>query len=228
MELIANFDALSTLGGSTISSLGIAILTGISIYWYAHFTPEKIKWYAKDNIKKQVLLFFAFLIPIVTIFYFFSSMRIQYMQVLHPELHEAFNRSPIVFTLINAFAYTISCWIIWAYKPDREIILEYKRYRNDLKEIRVLEKEKEILLRQQALLQPTLREKLTDRYHILFLGKQTEDEIRTRMQRCYEEFKMELFLKTNGACAKLFTGNIDNDLPSLTFNYQTINTPFNS
>lgn len=227
MELIANFDALSTLGGSKISSLGIAILTGISIYWYAHFTPEKIKRYAKDNIKKQVLLFLIFLIPIVAIFYIFSSMRMQYMQALHPELEGAFNGNPMVFTIINAFAYTISCWIIWAYKPNRDVILEYKRYQSDLREMSILEKEKEMLLQRQALLQPNLRGKLTDRFHVLLLGRQKEDEILTCMRGCFEEFKMELFLKTNGACAMLFSGHIENDLPPLKFNYQDINATFN-
>jgi len=226
MELIGNFDALNTLGGSRVSSFGLAILSVISIYWYSHFTPDKVKKYAGDNVKKQVLLFFLFLIPIVLVFGFFSSMRIQYMVTMSPELSEVYNTSPLVFTIINAFAYTISFWIIWTFKPDKEVILKYKKYRNDVKELNALEAEREAFCQKRASLQPELRQKLTDKYQVLLLGKQTEDEIVTRMRSCFEEFKMELFLKTNGACAPLFTGHIDKDLPKLKLNYQNINNKF--
>lgn len=222
MEFISNFDALSTLGGSRISSFGLAILSVIAIYWYAHFTPDKIRKFAGDNIKKQILLFFLFLIPIILVFGFFSTMRIQYMVAMNPELAEVYNTSPLMFTIINAFAYTISCWIIWAFKPKRETILEYKKYRNDVKDLEALEAERESLCQERAALNPELREKLTDKYQILLLGKQTEDDIVTRMRGCFEEFKMELFLKTNGACAPLFTGRIEDDLPKLKLNYQSI------
>jgi predicted nucleic acid-binding Zn-ribbon protein len=222
MELIGNFDALNTLGGSRISSFGLAILSVISIYWYSHFTPDKVRKYAGDNVKKQVLLFFLFLIPIILVFGFFSTMRIQYMVAMNPELAQVYTTSPLVFTIINAFAYTISFWIIWAFKPSREVILKYKKYSNDVKELAELEAERESLCQERAALNPELRQKLTDRYQILLLGKQTEDEIVTKMRSCFEEFKMELFLKTNGACAPLFTGRIDDDLPKLKLNYQNI------
>ncbi|MFV0571713.1 MAG: hypothetical protein ACK5M1_04670 [Xanthomarina gelatinilytica] len=222
MEFISNFDALNTLGGSRVSSFGLAILSVISIYWYAHFTPDKIRTLAGDNIKKQILLFFLFLIPIVLVFGFFSSMRIQYMLAMSPELAEVYDTSPLVFTVINVFAYTISCWIIWAFKPSRGTILKYKKYRNDVRELTHLEAKREALCEERARLHPELRQKLTDKYQILLLGKQTEDDIVTRMRGCFEEFKMELFLKTNGACAPLFTGHIEDDLPKLKLNYQDI------
>ncbi len=226
VELIANFDVFSTLGGGLISSLGIAMLTGICVYWYAHFTPDKIRKYGGDNPRKQMLLFFLFLIPIVTVFYFFSSLRIEYMIALNPEMAEVFNANPWIFTLINAFAYTISCMIIWAFKPSKEVILAYKKYRHDVKDIQVLEIEREVLCQKRASLHPELREKLSDKYQILLLGKQTEDEIVTRMKGCFEEFKMELYLKTNGACDALFTGDSNKDLPKLKLNYQSINQKF--
>lgn len=222
MEFISNFDAMSTLGGSRFSSFGLAILSVIAIYWYAHFTPDKIRRFAGGNIKKQILLFFLFLIPIVLVFGFFSTMRIQYMVAMNPELAEIYSTSPLIFVIINAFAYTISCWIVWAFKPSKEVILKYKKYRNDVKELKTLEAEREALCQKRARLHPELRQKLTDRYQILLLGKQMEDEIVTRMRSCFEEFKMELFLKTNGACAPLFTGRIDDDLPKLKLNYQDI------
>lgn len=226
MELISNFDALDSLGGSKISSFGIALLTGICVYWYAHFVPGKIKRYGNNNPKRELLLFFLFLIPILLVFYFFSLMRIQYMTALNPEMAKVYNTNPLIFTIVNAFAYTISCWIILAFKPSQEVIQAYKKYKNDKKEIEILEKEREALCQRKALLNPELREKLTDRYQVLLLGKQTEDEIVTRMQGCFELFKMELYLKTNGACANLFTGDIEKDLPKLKLNYQNINEKF--
>ena len=226
MELISNFDALASLGGSKISSIGIALLTGICVYWYAHFVPGKIKKYGNNNPKRELALFFLFLIPILVVFYFFSSMRIQYMVTLNPEVAEIYNTNPLIFTLVNAFAYTISCWIILAFKPSQETLLAYKKYQNDVKELSALEKEREVLCQQKASLNPKLREKLTDRYQVLLLGKQTEDDIVTRMQGCFELFKMELYLKTNGACSNLFTGDIEKDLPKLKLNYQNINETF--
>lgn len=226
IELIANFDVFATLGGGLISSLGIAVLTGVCVYWYAHFTPDKIQKYGGDSPKKQVLLFILFLIPIITVFYFFSSLRIDYMIALNPEMAEVFNANPWIFTLINAFAYTISCMIIWAFKPSQDLILAYKKYCHDIKDIKALEVEREALCQKRASLHPELREKLTDKYQILLLGKQTEDEIVTRFKGCFEEFKMELYLKTNGACDPLFSGDSDKDLPKLKLNYQAINQNF--
>ncbi|WP_339883554.1 hypothetical protein [Polaribacter vadi] len=226
MELISNFDALASLGSSKISSFGIALLTGICVYWYAHFVPGKIKRYGNNNPKRELLLFFLFLLPIILVFYYFSQMRIQYMVTLNPEVAKIYNTNPLIFTLVNAFAYTISSWIILAFKPSQETLLAYKKYQNDVKELNTLEKEREVLCKQKAALNPTLREKLTDRYQVLLLGKQTEDDIVTRMQGCFELFKMELYLKTNGACSILFTGDIEKDLPKLKLNYQNINQTF--
>ena len=70
---------------------------------------------------------------------------------------------------------------------------------------------------------PELGEKLTDHYNIVLLGQQLENEIQTRMEACFENFKMELFMKSNGACSNLFTGDIKKDLPKLKLNYQNIN-----
>jgi hypothetical protein len=226
MELISNFDALDSLGGSKISSFGIAFLTGICVYWYAHFVPGKIKKYGNNNPKRELALFFFFLMPILVVFYFFSLMRIQYMTMLNPEMAEVYNTSPLIFTIINAFAYTISCWIILAFKPSQEVILAYKKYQNDVKEIEILEAKREELYQCKASLKPELREKLTDRYQILLLGKQTEDEIVTRMRGCFENFKMELYMQTNGACSTLFSGDVEKDLPKLKFNYENINEKF--
>jgi hypothetical protein len=226
MELISNFDALDSLGGSKISSFGIAFLTGICVYWYAHFVPGKIKKYGNNKPKRELTLFFLFLIPIIVVFYFFSVMRIQYMTTLNPEMAEVYNTNPLIFTIVNAFAYTISCWIILAFKPSQEKILVYKKYKNDKKEIENLEREREALCLRKAALNPELREKLTNRYQVLLLGKQTEDEIVTRMRGCFELFKMELYMKTNGTCATLFTGDVEKDLPKLKLNYQTLTEKF--
>ena len=148
------------------------------------------------------------------------------MTTLNPEMAEVYNTNPLIFTIVNAFAYTISCWIILAFKPSQEVILAYKKYKNDVKEIEGLEQEREALCQRKASLNPELREKLTDRYQVLLLGKQTEDEIVTRMRGCFELFKMELYMKTNGACATLFTGDIEKDLPKLKLNYQTLTEKF--
>ena len=58
IELIANFEIFSTLGGGIISSVGIAILTAICIFWYAHFTPKMVVKYGGENPKRQLFVFF--------------------------------------------------------------------------------------------------------------------------------------------------------------------------
>ena len=148
------------------------------------------------------------------------------MTTLNPDMAEVYNTNPLIFTIVNAFAYTISCWIILAFKPNQDVILAYKKYKNDVKEIEVLEQEREVLCQRKSSLNPELREKLTDRYQVLLLGKQTENEIVTRMRGCFELLKMELYMKTNGTCATLFTGDIEKDLPKLKLNYQNINEKF--
>jgi len=226
IELIANFEIFTTLGGGIISSIAIAILVAITIFWYAHFVPEKITKYGNDNPKRQLALFFAFLIPIVIVFYAFASMRIHYLLAMNPDMKGVFNVNPLTYTLINSFAYVISCWIVLEFKPKREIINQYKKYQKDIKDIAQLEQEKEVLFQEKNALAPELRDKLAERYNILLLGKQTENEIVTRMKSCFEQFKMELYLKTNGTCSKLFTGDIEKDLPKLKLNYQDFDTNF--
>lgn len=219
IELIGNFDVFSSLGGSMISSIGIAVLTLACTFWYAHFIPDKIRRYVPNSAKKQVILFTLSIIPIAVVYYYFSSQRIAFLLAMNPDLEGVISSSPWVFTVINCFAYVISCWIIWAYKPSKETILAYKKYRNDTSEIKKLEIEREQLCQQKTELPSNLRGKLTKHYNVLILGKQFEQEVVTRYHRCFEEMKMELYMRTNGACAPLFTGNINQDLPPLQLNF---------
>jgi len=222
IELIANYEVFSSLGGGFLTNIGIAVLVSLICYWYAHFTPDKSKKFGNGNPKRELLIFGMMTIPIVIAFYAFSAMRISYLQNLNPNMSDLFNTNPWVNTIINTLAYIISCWIVWAYKPSVDTINAYKKYVKDAKEIKALETQKEDLFKQRASLSPELRGKLTHRYNVLLLGQQFEAEVQTRMEACYEQFKMELFLLSNGACSPLFTGNIDKDLPKLKLNYTNI------
>ena len=222
IELVANFEIFALLGGGLLTNIATALLTAVFVHWYGFFTPSKVKQYGNENPKREFLVFLCFLIPLSLLFYKLSVMRIDYLIALNPDIDGVLISNPLVFTLINIFAYVIICWLVIAYKPGKEIINGYKRYRNDLKAIKRLNDQKEVLESERNRLAPELRDKLTDRYNILLLGQQKEKEICTRMQACFEQFKLELFLKTNGACAPLFTGDIEKDLPKLKLNYQNV------
>lgn len=222
IELVANFEIFALLGGGLLTNIATALLTAVFVHWYGFFTPSKVRQYSNGNPKKELLIFLSFLIPLSLLFYKLSIMRIDYLIALNPDMDGVLVSNPLVFTMINIFAYVIICWLVIAYKPSKKIINSYKQYRNDLKAIQRLKEEKELLESERNKLASELRYKLTDRYNILLLGQQKEKEICTRMQACFEQFKLELFLKTNGACAPLFTGDIDKDLPKLKLNYQNV------
>lgn len=224
-ELLTNIEIISTLGGGFATNLGIGVLTSVCVYWWAHISPTKVRQWGGDTIRRQVFIFLLLLIPVVTVFTVFALLRIQYLQILDPG-GANFSTSPLPFIFINTFAYLISFWIVWMYRPAKQVIEHYRKYRRDTKQIATLNGELESLQQKQDALPGQLREQLTDRYGILLLGKNTEDEIESRMKSCYEQFKAELYLKTNGRCAALFTGKLSKDLPKLHRNYQDINTAF--
>jgi hypothetical protein len=230
VELIASYDVFSSLGGNLLSSIGTAVIAMIITFGYAHFIPGKIRELAPKSAKKRLALFVLSILPIGLLYHTFSTIRIDYLLNMNPELDGIISNSPWVFTIINCLAYVICCWIIWAYKPGKEKILAYKKYRNDKKEIEQLENQREELYAEKTNLPANLRGKLTKHYNILLLGKQHEEEVVTRYQRCFEEIKMELYMQTNGACAPLFTGDINEDLPPLKLNFtkEEIHKPLNS
>ena len=100
-------------------------------FFYAHFVPGKIREYAPHSPKKRLVLFLLSILPIGLLYFEFSRRRIDYLLGMSPDLQGVISDSPWVFTIINCLAYVISCWIIWAYKPGKEKILAYKKYRND-------------------------------------------------------------------------------------------------
>lgn len=222
IELVANFEIFALLGGGLLTNIATALLTAVFVHWYGFFTPAKVKQYGNGNPKKELLVFLCFLLPLSLLFYKLSVMRIDYLIALNPDMDGVLVSNPLVFTMINIFAYVIICWLVIAYKPSKEVINWYKQYRNELKAINRLRQEKEVLESERNKFAPELRDKLTDRYNILLLGQQKEKEICTRMQACFEAFKLELFLKTNGACAPLFSGDVEKDLPKLKLNYQNV------
>jgi|GEM_PF-3113600 len=224
-ELLTNIEIIATLGGGFATNLGIGLLTSICVYWWAHISPTKVRQWGGDNTKRQVLVFLLLLLPVVAVFTVLALLRIQYLQILDPN-GTSFNTSPLPFIFINTFAYLISFWIVWMYRPAKQILESYRKYRRDTKRINTLNNALESLQQKQDALPGALREQLTDRYAILLLGKNTEDEIESRMKSCYEQFKAELYLKTNGRCAPLFTGKLPKDLPQLHRNYKDISAEF--
>ncbi|MDC7996909.1 hypothetical protein [Gilvibacter sediminis] len=222
LELLANFQIFSLLGGGLISNIATAVLTVVFVHWYGYFSPSKVKNYGKGDPRRELLIFLGFCAPLFVLFWQLSSMRIRYLIQLNPKLDGVLVASPLVFVIINMLAFIIIYWLVAYYLQPKEVVNRYKNYKRDRKAIVKLEVKKKEFQEQRNRIAPELRGKLTDRYNVLLLGKQKEREIQTRMRTCFEEFKSELFLKTNGACAKLFTGDIEKDLPQLRLNYQDV------
>ena len=223
-EIFVSVEVFSVIGGNFFTNVSLACLTGICTYWYAHFAPDKVRIWGKNKLKRQLIAFLLLLIPIATLYVVLAGVRLHYMEaMLDDELKEVFALSPYFFVIINLFAYLIAFWIVWSYKPTSAVILGYKKYKRDLKAIRKISKEKKVLEAQKMAIPVDLREKLLDRLGIIQLRSTTEDQIVSHYEACYEAFKMELYLRTNGACAKLFTGDIKQDLPPLKMlNYQNV------
>ncbi len=222
-ELVANMGAYSLLGGNILASASIAIISGIVVFYWAHITPKMVLRFGGNNWKKQTLIFIIMALPIGVIFYFFSAMRIDYLLALNPDMKGVFSGNPLVPTMVNFFAYLIATYLVFEFRPTEATRNLYKKYTDDLKEIELLTAKRSDLIATGNLLEPELRKRLLDYKNILLLGQQTEQDIETRMFGCFHSFKTELFIRTNGKCASLFTNDITKDLAPLKLNYQDIN-----
>lgn len=221
-EIIANYSIFELLGGSIPSAASISVISAIAIFWWGHLTPKYVVKYGMENPKKQLLLFILFATPVIVLFYLFSQMRIDSLLISNPKMASVFVSSPIVPTLINFFGYLIACYLVHNYRPSKEEINAYKKNRREAKEISKLNSERELLIGQRNSQIPELQKKLTEHYNFLLLAQQLEIDVKNRYEGCFEEFKGELYLRTNSKCAVLFSGNQQHDLPPLELNYQTI------
>lgn len=225
-ELIANFGVYFLLGGGMLSAISISILSAFVIFWWAHITPKYVIKFGGNTIRRQLMVFILFAAPIFLIFYMFSKLRVESLILSNPEMADVFVSSPMVPTLINFFGYLIACYLVYNFLPSREEINAYKKYKLDTKAIADLTQKREQLIQERNAQLPALQQKLKEHYNFLVLAQQLEQEVSTCYEGCFEEFKSELYLRTNSACDPLFSGG-KNDLPKLELKYQTIDkTPF--
>ena len=191
------------------------------MFWWGHITPKYVIQFGNNNIKRQLLIFSLFATPVFVLFYLFSQMRIDSLLISNPEMASIFVSSPIIPTLINFFGYLIACYLVFTYKPSKEEINIYKKNKSDANEIYKHNQEREHLIEQRNNQIPELQKKLSEHYNFLLLAQQLEADVKNRYEGCFEEFKGELYLRTNSKCATLFSGN-NHDLPPLELNYQNI------
>jgi len=227
IELISNYSVYQLLGGSAISAIAISIISCFIIFWWAHITPKYVIQLGRDNPRRQLLIFLLFATPIFVLFYLFSQLRIQSLILANPEMADVFVSNPIIPTLINFFGYLIACYLVFTYRPSKTELDAYKKYKKDSKRITELTQQREELIAEQKAQTPALQQKLTEHYNFLLLAQQLEEDVVTCYQGCFQEFRTELYLRTNSKCDPLFTGDISEDLPVLERKYATIDkTPF--
>ena len=220
-ELVANFQVYQLLGGGALSAIAISLISALAIFWHGHITPKYVILLGQGKWQLQLLVFLIFAAPIFIIFLLFSRMRIQSLVLANPEMAEVFVSSPMVPTLIAFFGYLISCYLVFVYRPSKDEMDAYKKYKMDLKAINETSSERELLIRERNDQVPQLQKKLTDHYNFLLLAQQLEQDVSTRYSGCFQEFRSELYLRTNSACDVLFSEE-DTDLPILKLKYQTI------
>jgi hypothetical protein len=220
-ELVANFQVYQLLGGGALSAIAISLISALAIFWHGHITPKYVILLGQGKWQLQLLVFLIFAAPIFIIFLLFSRMRIQSLVLANPEMAEVFVSSPMVPTLIAFFGYLISCYLVYVYRPSKDEMDAYKKYKMDLKAINETSSERELLIRERNDQVPQLQKKLTDHYNFLLLAQQLEQDVSTRYSGCFQEFRSELYLRTNSACDVLFSEE-DTDLPMLKLKYQTI------
>ena len=220
-ELVANFQVYQLLGGGALSAIAISLISALAIFWHGHITPKYVILLGQGKWQLQLLVFLIFAAPIFIIFLLFSRMRIQSLVLANPEMAEVFVSSPMVPTLIAFFGYLISCYLVYVYRPSKDEMDAYKKYKTDLKAINETSSERELLIRERNDQVPQLQKKLTDHYNFLLLAQQLEQDVSTRYSGCFQEFRSELYLRTNSACDVLFSEE-DTDLPMLKLKYQTI------
>lgn len=221
-ELIANYSVYFLLGGGILSAISISLISALVLFWWGHITPKYVVKIGGHSIQKQLFVFLLFATPIFVIFYLFSELRISALMLANPEMTDVFVSSPVVPTLINFFGYLIACYLVYVYRPSKEEIDAYKKHQLDTKAINELGVLREALIQNKNNQVPELQKKLTDHYNFLLLAQQLETDVNTRYQGCFEEFRTELYLRTNSKCDVLFDGN-GKDLPLLELKYQTIN-----
>ncbi|MEQ9263139.1 MAG: hypothetical protein RLP14_08265 [Owenweeksia sp.] len=222
LETIFNYQIFNSLGGNLISSLATGVLIGMSVYFYAHMTPEKVKKYGNGNTVRELGFFVLFLLPIGILFYLLADLRLNYLMAVNPDLSQDYNLSPWVFVAINIFIYLICYFLVYKFKPSKKDQNRYTDYRKALKEIQSKEEEIVQLQGELAELEPALRKRTAQRSAILLLGKQLEDEVQTAYEQCLSEMKLELLLRTDGEVNKLYT---EDAITPLKFNYQSLNLP---
>ena len=227
-ELLSNLEVYGLLGGGILASASIAIISGFIVFYWAHITAKYLHKFKLILWWKQVGFFTLMSIPILVVFSLFSQMRMEYIQMLNPDLETVFSSNSIVLLLTNYLAYCIATYLVFEYRPPEQVRNAYKKYCMDVKEIERLEKEKRAFVEENNALEPRLRQKLLEYKNILLLGQQTENDIQTKLENCFHEFKSELFLLTNGRCNPLFSGKLAKDLPPLQFNYQNIDAQLQS
>ncbi len=227
VELVSNYTVYQLLGGSALSAIAISVISAFIIFWWGHITPKYVVQLGRDNPKRQLLVFLLFATPIFVLFYLFSKLRIQSLIIANPEMADVFVSSPMVPTMINFFGYLIACYLVFVYRPSKAELDAYKKYKNDTKRIKQFTAQRETLIKERNAQIPELQKKLTEHYNFLLLAQQLEEDVVTCYQGCFQEFRTELYLRTNSKCDPLFTGDITKDLPILERKYEHIDkTPF--
>jgi len=222
IELISNYTVYQLLGGSGISAIAISIISCFIIFWWAHMTPKYVVQFGKGNPRRQLLIFLLFATPIFVLFYLFSQLRIQSLILANPEMAEIFVSNPIIPTLINFFGYLIACYLVFSYRPSKAELDAYKKYKKDTQKIKELNEQRETLISDKNTEVLELQHKLTEHYNFLLLAQQLEEDVITCYEGCFQEFRTELYLRTNSKCDPLFSGDIQKDLPPLERKYEHI------
>jgi len=221
LEVVGNYSIFFLFGGGLFSALAISIISAVVLFWWAHVTPRYVKKLGGESNWKQVLLFLVFSLPVLVLVYFLADVRVLSLIAENPEMENVYVTNPILLILINFLGYLVSCFIVYLYKPNKNDIESFKKHKSDTKIILNFENQREALIERRSALRPELQQRLRDHYNFLLLGNQLENEVVTSYEGCYDEFKYELYLRTNSDCDPLFKGK-EEDLPPLRLRYQNI------
>ncbi|WP_299676177.1 hypothetical protein [uncultured Dokdonia sp.] len=222
VELVSNYAVYQLLGGSLLAAISISIISAFIVFWWGHVTPKYVVQLGRGNTLRQTLIFSLFATPIFILFYLFSQLRIESLIAENPEMADIFVSSPIIPTLINFFGYLISCYLVYNYRPSKAELDAYKKYKQDTQKIEELNQQREGLIAKKNTEVLQLQQKLTEHYNFLLLAQQLEEDVITCYEGCFQEFRTELYLRTNSKCDPLFSGDIKKDLPPLERKYKTI------
>lgn len=185
IESVISYKAFQILGDGIIYSFAIAAGLGIALWAFAHNVPNIIRL---GNSPKKKIIISSILFTLTTAsFYILSILRSYYFKEVG-----AISISPVIFTIINLFFFSISSVLAFFHLPTKEQKIAKQKFDLLKNEIQLLETKKASLLSEKELLQIRLLQELKLRLQKI----EYSENMKKKVDNLYHE-SIGAFIRSN-------------------------------